>query len=435
MKILTKSVIGVAAAVLAGAAALTPVLVTAWGDDANGRQVYTLEQINEGALGNDITFNSITNGAIGDERNFVAAKPQGEVADKNIAWKANEIEVKDGETYTIRLYVHNNSPLGTAAIATGVRANFSLPTTVGKELTAIGYITAPNAKPTKYWDEVTFKSDDNFYLEYVDGSATYTNNKGTFKLPNEVVVSTGAQLGYEQMDGNIPGCYQYDGEVHIQVVAHKSVTASVEKKVRMKGTKEWSEAVTAKVGDEVEYQIEYVNLLQDSVKNVMIRDILPDNVEYVPGSTKLYNSIYQNGVEVPEETLTTTGINIGDHAAKANSYVRFTGKVIDKNLACGQNQLVNWANSTSGGEVTAKDDASVMVSKTCKETEPENPPKQDTPEPETPQKQEEPTPEPEPETPDQIVSTGAGTIATGAIGAGSMVTLLGYYLASRKKLG
>jgi LPXTG-motif cell wall-anchored protein len=33
-----------------------------------------------------------------------------------------------------------------------------------------------------------------------------------------------------------------------------------------------------------------------------------------------------------------------------------------------------------------------------------------------------------------IVNTGAGTIVTGAIGAGSMVTTLGYYLASRKKL-
>jgi hypothetical protein len=47
----------------------------------------------------------------------------------------------------------------------------------------------------------------------------------------------------------------------------------------------------------------------------------------------------------------------------------------------------------------------------------------------------EPTPTPTPEpTPTTIVSTGAGTIAMGAVGAGSVVTMLGYYIASRKKL-
>ena len=37
-------------------------------------------------------------------------------------------------------------------------------------------------------------------------------------------------------------------------------------------------------------------------------------------------------------------------------------------------------------------------------------------------------------TPTEIVSTGAGTIVTGAIGAGAVVTTLGYYVASRKEL-
>ena len=275
-----------------------------------------------------------------------------------------------------------------------------------------------NATPTRYWDEVTLKSNDNFYLEYVDGSAKYSNGKmGTVSLPNDVIIS-GAMLGYDKLDGRIPGCYDYDGEVTIQVKVHTSVSAKLSKKVRIKGTKTWSESVEAKVGDEVEYQIEYVNLLADTVKDVMVRDILPTNVEYVKDSTYLYNSNHQNGIKLSENTLTTTGINIGDHAAKANSYIRFTGKVVDKSLACGSNQLVNWANSTVDGKVT-KDDASVMVTKTC----------------DTPDEPGEPIPDnPSNETPSTIVSTGAGTIATGAVGVGSVVTMLGYYIASRKKL-
>ena len=416
-----KSLIGVSAAAVLAAATITPVLVNAWGDNANGRPTYTISDINNGKLGDKITFNSITDGAIGDERNFVGAKLSSDVSNKNKTWNANEINVQDGQTYTIRLYVHNNSPKGTERIAENVKATFSLPTTVAKSHTVIGYLDSSNATTTRYWDEVTLKSNDNFYLEYVGGSAKYSNGKmGTVSLPDDVIIS-GATLGYDKLDGKIPGCYQYDGEVTIQVKVHTSVSAKLSKKVRIKGTKTWSESVEAKVGDEVEYQIEYVNLLSDTVKDVMIRDILPNNVEYVQDSTYLYNSNHQNGIKLSENTLTTTGINIGNHDAKANSYIRFTGKVVDKSLACGKNQLVNWANSTVNGAV-AKDDASVMVTKTCKDTPVD------------------PTPNPTPtqdnggDTPTTIVSTGAGTIATGAVGVGSVVTMLGYYIASRKKL-
>lgn len=427
-----KTILGVSAAAVVTAAALTPVLVNAWGDSSNGRPSYTLEQINNGDLGDKITFNSISNGKIGDEKNFVGAKVAGASVD---TWNANEIKVKDGETYTIRLFVHNNSPRGMQAIAKNVKATFSIPTNVAKSQTIVGYLDSSNATPNRVWDEVTLTADENIYLEYVDGSASFNNNKGDFKLPNELITS-GATLGYTSMNGEIPGCFEYSGVVTMNVKVHSSVAAKVSKKVRIKGTKEWAESVNAKVGDEVEYQIEYVNLLAEQVKNVMIRDVLPTNVEYVNDTTYLYNSNYQSGVKLADNTVTTSGLNIGDYNAKGNAYVRFTGKVVDKTMACGSNQLVNWAsatvNSSSVKDAVYKDDASVMVDKECKT--PENPtPENPTPENPTP---ENPTPDNPgaPGTPDTIVNTGAGTIVTGAIGAGSMVTTLGYYLASRKKL-
>ena len=412
-----KSVISVSAAAVMLATTLTPALVNAWGDSSNGRQSYTLEQINNGDLGDTITFNSISNGKIGDEKNFVGAKVAGATVD---TWNANTINVKDGETYTIRLFVHNNSPKGMEAIAKGVKATFSIPTTVAKSQTIIGYLDSSNATPDRYWDEVTLNASENVYLEYVAGSAKFNNNKGTFALSDEVITS-GATLGYTSMNGEIPGCYEYSGVVTIDVKVHSSVAAKVSKQVRIKGTKTWSESVNAKVGDEVEYQIEYVNLLANQVDNVMIRDVLPTNVEYVKDSTYLYNSVHQSGVLLSDNNLTTTGINIGSYSPKGNAYVRFTGKVIDKTLACGSNQLVNWASATIDQKVY-KDDASVMVDKddeSCKD-KPVNP---------------EPTPDQpgQPETPTTIVSTGPETIVTGAIGAGSMVTALGYFIASRKK--
>lgn len=355
-----KSILSVAAAaIVAGASLVVPTTsVLAWGDSANGRAVYTLDEINAGKLGNTITFNSITNGKIGDERNFVGARIS---TDTSNQWHADEVKVKDGEIYTVRLYVHNNSPKGTERIAENVKATFSLPTTVAKEHTIVGYLNSTNATPDRYWDEIKFVSDGDFYLEYVDGSAKYTNAKmGTVSLPNEVITS-GATLGYEKLDGKIPGCYEFDGQVTIQVKVHGSVVSKLSNTVRIKGTKGWNESVDAKIGDEVEYQIEYVNIGSAEAKNVMIRDILPDNVQYVAGSTYLYNANYQSGVHIKEDTLTTSGINIGNYSPQGNAYVRFTGKVVNKDLACGKKtHLVNWASATVDSKVV-KDDASVMV--------------------------------------------------------------------------
>lgn len=405
-----KAILGVAAAAIVSGATLAPAAVMAWGDSAGGRTVYTLDEINAGKLGDTITFNSITNGKIGDERNFVGAKLS---TDTSNVWKANEISVKDGDVVTIRLYVHNNSPKGEKKIAEGVSANFSLPTTVAKSHTVIGYLNSSNATPNRYWDEVKLTSSDDFYMEYVEGSAKYTNSKmGTVALSNNIINSA-VTLGYEKLDGKIPGCYQYDGQVTIQVKIHKSVTAKLAKTVRIKGAKGWNESVEAKIGDEVEFQIEYVNLTSEKVDNVMIRDVLPTNLEYVKDSTVLYNSNYQNGTKVVENTLTTSGINIGSYGVKGNAYVRFTAKVVNKSLACGNNQLVNWASSTVNSKVT-KDDASVMVKRDDAKCH------------------EQPTP-PTPPTPPVIPQTGATEVTAIALGAGSVVTVAGYAIASWKK--
>ena len=209
------------------------------------------------------------------------------------------------------------------------------------------------------------------YLEDVENSAIYSNNKGTFKLSNDAITS-GVTLGYGEMDGNIPGCYEYSGELTIKVKVHK--LESLVKQVRIAGTdNDFSDQVKAKVGQEVEYRIRYVNVLDDEVKKVTIIDSLPTNVEYVENSTRIVNSNYQDGVSLEDSSVRNKDggltIGIGDYASLGGAFVYFKGKVVDNTLTCGKNQLVNWASSTVNGEVS-KDDASVMVEKdgdVCKE--------------------------------------------------------------------
>jgi len=412
-----KTILSVAACAIVAGATVAPQYVNAWGDSMHGRPSYTLEQIDAGVLGDTITFNSISNGKIGNEKNFVGAKL---TSDTGTIWNANEIKVAMDETYTIRLYVHNNSPKGMDRIAENVTASFSLPTSVATEHTIVGYLDSSNATPTKYWDEVKLTADQDFYIEYIDGSAKYSNAKmGTVSLPNEVITS-GALLGYDKLDGKIPGCYQYDGAVTIQVKIHPSVSSKVSKTVRnvteytmdtgktgyTAGDNNFAETTDAKIGEFVEFQIEYRNLLAETAKNVMIRDVLPKNMEYVENTTMLYNSNYQQGVLLNDNTVTTTGINIGDYTTNGLAYVRFVAKVVDKELGCGATVLVNWASATVNGKVV-KDDARVNTSKTCEDT---------------------PTP------PEDLPITGPTEVAGAALGAGAVTTALGYFIASRKKL-
>lgn len=408
MKTISKSILSIAAALTVVGATLTPALVYAWGDSAGGRPSYTLEQIRHSVLGDKITFNSISDGKIGDEKNFVGAKLDGTTG----SWNANEIKVEDGKTYNVRLYVHNNNPRGKNAIAQDVKVKFDIPTAVASSHTITGFLKASNANPDTYWDEVVMSADRDFYMEYVQGSAKFTNAKiGSVKL-SDTVVSKDTLIGYEGLDGKIPGCYEYDGVVTLDVKIHYSDNSKLAKTVRAKGTKTWSESVNAKIGDEVEFQLAYTNLTAGTVKNVMIRDLLPANLQYVKNSTVLYNANHKNGLKINDDTVTTTGINIGDYATKGNAYVRFTAKVVDTTLTCGNNKLVNWASSTTNNK-TVKDDASVVVAKTCEPTP-------------------EPTPTPKP-TPEVIVETGASDIIVSALGLGSVVTALGFYIASTKK--
>ena len=148
----------VVAAILTGIMTC-PMTVSAWGDNyvdpdtgEKGRPSYTVDQINkEGALGpteesagdnyrqepnypGKIVFNSISNSTIGDEKNFVGTRecavlPDGRAdsATKDTVWNGNNINVEDGKTYIVRLYVHNDNPNGSDAIAEDTRVSFSIP--------------------------------------------------------------------------------------------------------------------------------------------------------------------------------------------------------------------------------------------------------------------------------------------------------------------
>ena len=350
-------------------AAVAPALVWAWGPS---RPSFTIEK-----PADYITFNSITNNPVigGDEKDFVGIREVG----SNAKW-TNNMKVQNGKEYYVRIYVHNNAASNLNLVAENVVAKLNVPTTTAKTVTVQGQISASNAKPNTVWDEATFSSDNDFNLAYVAGSALFENNgMGTTKLPDSIVNNTGAKLGYDKLDGKIPGCFQYAGYVTVKVKAQvnqpqEKTDIDLAKTVRNKtnGEKTWVETVNAKSGDTVQFQIHAKNTGSAGIQNLVIRDILPKGLNYVAGSTKLYNTSNPKGLKVSDNVIQNSGINIGSYQPNGDAFVRFDATVSAENSlpVCGDNTLTNIAQA-SDQKIVKNDTASVKVTKKC-ET-PKNP--------------------------------------------------------------
>ncbi len=338
-------------------AILIPAALLAWGPD---RPTFTM------AVPSDhVTFNSITdNPNIGDERDFVGIREAG----TQNAWTDN-MAVQPGKSYTVRMYVHNNAASNLNLVAQNVTAEFSLPSDTGTSLTVGGFLRSSNASPTEVYDDATFNSAQPFNLDYQTGSLKYENNAfgaaGT-PISESVFSSTGALLGFDKLDGKIPGCLHYAGYLTFTVTPQFGGTSNFDmsKQVRKDGDTNWSKSVNVNLGDTVNYLISYKNTGDDIADNVLFRDQLPAGMTYVPGTTVLRNGTNPVGLTLNDDLTTGTGVNVGDYEPAATAYVKFSAKVTDTTLNCGTKTYTNTAHITVDNAYK-EDTADVNVSVPC----------------------------------------------------------------------
>lgn len=316
-----------------------------------------------------ITFDSITdNPNYGDERNFTIVKDASNAAAGG--WTDN-MTVQDGKEYLVRIYVHNNAASNLNLVAKNTRVSATVPTDTANNVQIDGYISADNANPQKIWDSVVLSSDKKFNVAYVAGSAEYENNyiSGPIALPDSIVTSSGAKVGYKAMDGDVPGCYEYSGIATFKVkVTMSNPGFTVEKKVRLSGTTDWQKSIAAQPGQKVDYQIGYENTGSTIQSNVVAQDNLPNGVKYIAGSTTVKNAdnASGNGLAITNDNLVgADGLNFGNYEPESNAFIRFSATLPnnDELAICGPNNLVNTATvATQNGEQS--DTATVTVTKT-----------------------------------------------------------------------
>lgn len=322
-----------------------------------------------------VTFNSITNNPnYGDERMFFDAKPTSNTTSGGFADQNN---VKDGEEYLLRVYVHNNAADNLNADGKGIakdsKVRIWLPNVTDNAMRANAYISASNASPVEVSDTTDFVSSGKFKMSYVPGSAMmYTNAVPSgFKLSDNIV-GNGAPIGYEGPNGIIPGCFQYTGIVTIKVkVQVETPDFKVDKTVSKDKLNEsdqynWTESIDAKPNETVAFQLRFSNVGSTQINNAVLRDQLPKGFTIVPGSTVAKYGSDPAVKPVGNDNLVANGgIDIGSYLPNSGAVFMFKAKApAEKDLACGPNALVNIAEARVGQSFTT-DRATVNINREC----------------------------------------------------------------------
>ncbi|GAC1388107.1 MAG: hypothetical protein NVS1B7_7570 [Candidatus Saccharimonadales bacterium] len=320
-------------------------------------------------------FNSFINTpSYGDERNFVTAS-KGSTAD----WHPG-VTVAANDEIQVRVYVHNNAnqDFNDAAhnylsVAHNTRVRFYLPTGAGTNFDIGGYVSADNATPGRVYSTANVSnSSQAFSLSYVPGSAMIYNN-GPFKsghvLSDDVVSETGTQIGYEQLNGDLPGCFDYASVVTIKVKV-SAPALQFTKQVTTPGSTNWQPTITASKGDTVSWLLHFTNTGTGKMDDLTLRDQLPAGVTIVPGTITWIDSNHPNGSPLSDTSLDNGGIDLGTYGPQGGGAVRFR-TVISKDFQGCTLENVAYAKAQTIGEVASR--ATVQIAN-CTTPKPPVPP-------------------------------------------------------------
>ncbi len=211
---------------LAGAAVAMMVLsqvvapaAMAWGPE---RPTYTMNNPASKA-----TFNSITdNAAVGDERDFVRIVEKG-----TNGTYTSDLTIEAEKEYEVFIYFHNDASqtFNDAAhnyvgVAQNTRVSSSFPTSLeaGEVGKVFGRITSTSTDPEAVWDEAYVRTKEALTLHYVSGSAKIYNRwqaNGSV-LSQNLFTDTGTFIGMNQLNGVVPGCDIYSGQVVYTIQTH-----------------------------------------------------------------------------------------------------------------------------------------------------------------------------------------------------------------------
>ena len=310
-------------------------------------------------LGNYVTFNSITDptcnilkGEHGEKAFIGVAAPGSTTLDDNVV-------AKDGETYTIAMYVHNNAVSDTdddRKVDEGRENTIAKNTTVQINMQRreyngvknsfyiLGSISADNATPKTVTDHTVLYSENGEEFELSYSNARYLSGNGeTYPIADaNKLFGDGQLVGYNGLDGNLPGCSKFSGWVYVDVTAtYKKPSLEITKAVKNLNheNEKFADKTTAKSGDKLEYRIVATNN-GDAMTKVNLLDSFGEGadkyVKYEKGSAVIHwqecDANHQNCQKKEQgisDLFTTQVTELLDLNAKSNFYITYNATVAD----------------------------------------------------------------------------------------------------------
>lgn len=101
-------------------------------------------------------------------------------------------------------------------------------------------------------------------------------------------------------------------------------------------------SVNASPNDTIEFIVRVRSLSTTRIDNVMVRDVIPQYVSYIPGTTSV------NGTVRNDDLVTSAGLNIGSLDPNQEAVIRFSGRVNPSNtIPVGTSTVLNTATASN----------------------------------------------------------------------------------------
>ena len=300
------------------------------------------------------TINSIyDNPVIGDERNFVRIRKAG----TNDTYK-DTVVAEPGAEYEIWIFFHNNanSQLNDSTgrtFAQNIRVRVDpVPSNMSKGDVAMikGIISTTNSTPAEVWDTAYIRTEEAVSLRYVRGSVRLHNGSDLHnqRLDDEALFGKkgGAFVGYDQW-GLLPGGEQYSGNVTFRIKVDKA-GFSMDCTVSKENANDYRNEIEAVPGEILDFKIYFRNTGTTLIKNVMSYDLLGEGLEFVPGTTKIFNAAHPEG-GVEKDNLFKNGFIIGDYGPGRDAALLYKVKISDDKTIFPYGQTVIVENNAATG--------------------------------------------------------------------------------------
>jgi uncharacterized repeat protein (TIGR01451 family) len=269
------------------------------------------------------------------------------------------------EVVKFSVYYHNRELSDSGKVAENLKIDVDMPTEAGRTQTVTVRIAGDNTNTVTDRATVNLNRED-ARLEFIPGSVYWKHNKGTRENMNYVTEKVAdSYLNGRTIIEDVKPCFEYESTITFQArVIVPSV--SITKKVRQAGQGQAVTSMNVKPGDRLEYLLTAKNLGNEDLTDVTMRDQLPANITYVPGTVKLFNGPHPNGVVINNDFLFKGGVNAGSVGPGATVYITFEADVADvSKLACGQNTLKNIVVVDTDQTGEYNNSATVTANKEC----------------------------------------------------------------------